>query len=115
MTKMTASDFLREGQKILDQRGKEYVPQDSNNKPKHEDSFESVASAFNAITRRNLSGSDVALILNLLKKVRQYTNPTRLHFDSLQDSVNYDALWASNLMEELSHVNQESTTDHQPV
>lgn len=112
---MTASDFLFEGKRILDQRGREYEQQNAASLVKHENSFESTALAFNAITRNNLSGSDVALLLNLLKKVRQYSNPNRLHFDSLIDSVNYDALWASNLMEELSHVNQESVTHNTPI
>lgn len=104
---MNASEFLKVGLDILDERGKQYEPQNSQ-QVTHENSFEPVANAYNAITGKSLQGSDIALILDLLKKVRQYSNPTRLHFDSLVDSVNYTALWASNLHWEFSSVKPES-------
>jgi hypothetical protein len=111
---MKASDFLKFGLTILEERGKQYEPQNNQN-VKHENSFEPVANAYNAITGANLQGSDVALILDLLKKVRQYSNPTRLHLDSLYDSVNYTALWASNLHQEFNHAKPESTTGDSEV
>lgn len=111
---MKASDFLKYGLSILEERGKQYEPQNSQN-VKHENSFEPVAIAYNAITGASLQGSDIALILDLLKKVRQYSNPTRLHFDSLVDSVNYTALWASNLHQEFNYVKPESNTGDSEV
>lgn len=111
---MKASDFLKYGLSILEERGKQYEPQNSQN-VKHENSFEPVAIAYNAVTGASLQGSDIALILDLLKKVRQYSNPTRLHFDSLVDSVNYTALWASNLHQEFNYVKPESITGDSEV
>lgn len=94
---VTAVDFFTAGAEILNQRGQQY---DSDGEA--ERSFPQVAQAFTAITGRQLSGSDVCLVLNLVKKVRQYAQPDRLHHDSLLDSVNYDALWAQELTRELS-------------
>lgn len=94
---VTAVDFFTAGAEILNQRGKQY---DSSGEA--ERSFPQVAEAFTAITGRTLTGSDVCLVLNLVKKVRQYAQPDRLHHDSLLDSVNYDALWAQELTRELT-------------
>lgn len=94
---VTAVDFFTAGAEILNQRGQQY---DSSGEA--ERSFPQVAQAFTAITGRQLSGSDVCLVLNLVKKIRQYAQPDRLHHDSLLDSVNYDALWAQELTRELS-------------
>jgi len=93
----TAPEYLSEGLRILGERGKEYDPQGTS-----ERSFDAVAEAYNVITGRDLRGSDVCLMLDLVKKVRQYSNPTRLHADSLVDSVNYTGLWAEQLTKELS-------------
>lgn len=97
MTKLiTAVDYLKHGVSVIGERGKQY-----NTHCEQERSFPQVAQAFTALTGRQLSGSDVCLILNLVKKVRQYAQPNRLHQDSLIDSVNYDALWAQELTSEL--------------
>jgi hypothetical protein len=93
----TAPEYLSEGLRILGERGKEYDQQGTS-----ERSFDAVAEAYNVITGRDLRGSDVCLMLDLVKKVRQYSNPTRLHADSLVDSVNYSALWDEQLTKELS-------------
>jgi len=48
--------------------------------------------AFNAITGRNLTESEGWLFLQLLKDVRQWSNPNEYHPDSAIDSVAYAAL-----------------------
>ena len=70
---VTAVDFFTAGAEILNQRGQQY---DSSGEA--ERSFPQVAQAFTATTGRQLSGSDVCLVLNLVKKVRQYAQPDRL-------------------------------------
>lgn len=92
----TATDYLSQGMQILTERGKQYG---SNGR---ECSFPQVAEAFNAITGNELSGSDVCMILALLKLVRQSAQPDRLHEDSLVDGVNYMALYAEVLSKELA-------------
>ena len=92
----TAADYLSKGLQILTERGNQYG---SNSR---ECSFPQVAEAFNAITGNELSGSDVCMILALLKLVRQSAQPDRLHEDSLVDGVNYMALYAEVLSGELS-------------
>lgn len=89
----TASGFLSEGLRILSERGKEYGSDES------ERSFPQVAQAFTAITGKELLGSDVCLILALVKQVRQYAKP-RFHHDSAVDGVNYTALQAEELRKE---------------
>ncbi len=82
----TASDFLSEGLRILSERGKQYDPVG-----KKEMSFDNVAEAFNCLTNSRLRGSDVCLLLALLKVVRQNANKD-FHEDSAVDFVNYAAL-----------------------
>lgn len=92
----TAASFLSEGMRILTERGEQY------GSDKRECSFPQVAQAFNAITGKDLSGSDVCLILALVKQVRQYAQPERFHEDSAIDGVNYLALQAEQLKRERS-------------
>ena len=82
----TASDFLSEGLRILSERGKQYDPSGTK-----EMSFDNVAEAFNCLTNSRLKGSDVCLLLALLKVVRQNANKS-FHEDSAVDFVNYAAL-----------------------
>lgn len=82
----TASDFLSEGLRILCERGKQYDPSGTK-----EMSFDNVAEAFNCLTNSRLKGSDVCLLLALLKVVRQNANKD-FHEDSAVDFVNYAAL-----------------------
>lgn len=92
----SATDYLSQGMQILTERGKQYG---SNSR---ECSFPQVAEAFNAITGNELSGSDVCMILALLKLVRQSAQPDRLHEDSLVDGVNYMALYAEMVGKEIN-------------
>lgn len=85
----TASDFLSEGLRILSERGKQYDPSGQK-----EMSFDNVAEAFNCLTNSRLRGSDVCLLLALLKVVRQNANKD-FHEDSAVDFVNYAALHLS--------------------
>lgn len=87
----TASDFLSEGLRILSERGKQYDPSGTK-----EMSFDNVAEAFNCLTNSRLKGSDVCLILALLKVVRQNANK-EFHEDSAVDFVNYAALYSEIL------------------
>jgi hypothetical protein len=90
----TAADFLSAGLEILSQRGGEY------GNDGRECSFPQAAEAFNALTGHNLKGSDICLIIALVKQVRQYAQPSRFHEDSAVDSVNYLALQSELLKKE---------------
>lgn len=75
----------------MQQRGAEYETD-----VKQERSFASVAVAFNAITGKDLTAAEVALLLQVLKDVRQFSQD-RLHEDSVIDCVNYAALKGEEL------------------
>jgi hypothetical protein len=92
---VSAADFLSQGLKILSERGNQYG---SNQR---ECSFPQAAEAFNALTGHNLKGSDICLIIALVKQVRQYAQPSRFHEDSAVDAVNYLALQSELLKKEL--------------
>lgn len=89
-----ADEILSEGLQILTQRGEQYDPNGTK-----ERSFKEVASAFNSITGGGLKGSDVCLLLTLLKFVRQNASK-KYHHDSAVDAVNYAALYAETLASE---------------
>lgn len=90
---LSAATILQEGLSILSERGKQYGSEGE------ERSFPQVAQAFTALTGKELVGSDVCLILALVKQVRQYAQP-RYHHDSAVDGVNYLALQAEELQKE---------------
>ncbi len=94
----TATDFLNSCIDVQNQRGKEYKGENN------ERSFNTVADTFNTITGQDLKGSDICVLLTILKLVRQYSNPDRLHRDSLLDGVSYMSLWAEELTKELNNV-----------
>jgi hypothetical protein len=89
-------DYLKECMEVQKQRGEQY-----DSKGTGERSFDAAAKAFNAMTGRNLKGSDACLLLACVKAVRQYSDPTRVHEDSLLDLVSYASLWAEELNKEL--------------
>lgn len=93
---MKATDYLNKCAEVQSKRGKEYDKSGNG-----ERSFAAAAQAFNAVTGKNLTGSDVCLVLEMVKLVRQYSNPVRLHEDSVLDKVSYSALWAEELTKEL--------------
>lgn len=92
----TSLDYLSECAEVQKQRGEQYDKSGTG-----ERSFAACAAAFNAITGRDLKGSDICLILECLKNIRQYSDPTRLHEDSLLDKVSYASLHAEELNKEL--------------
>jgi dihydrodipicolinate reductase len=98
---VTAQDFLEAIAKVQSNRGAEYEEQS-----KEERSFAKVAASYNAIRDTNLAGSDIALIQAQLKFVRQYSNPERIHHDSLLDAPSYTVLWSSELMAEAAEKQQ---------
>lgn len=93
----TAVEFLNACAAVQSERGKQYDASGTG-----ERSFAAAASAFNAATGKSLTGSDVCLLLTMVKLVRQYSSPDRLHQDSLLDGVSYLSLWAEELSKELS-------------
>lgn len=84
------------------ERGEQY-----DSKGTGERSFAAAAAMFNAATGKDLKGSDICLIQDCLKVVRQYSDPSRIHDDSLLDKVSYSALWAEELNKELGELNGE--------
>lgn len=93
----TAKDYLQACIKVQKERGEQYDSQGTG-----ERSFAACATAYNAITGNDLQGSDICLILQILKDVRQYSNPARIHEDSLLDKVSYSSLHVEELKKELS-------------
>jgi hypothetical protein len=91
-----AVEFLNACAAVQSERGKQYDASGTG-----ERSFAAAASAFNAATGKSLTGSDVCLLLTMVKLVRQYSSPNRLHHDSLLDGVSYLSLWAEELTKEL--------------
>ena len=92
----TSLELLNESAAVQAERGKQYDTEQTG-----ERSFQAAATAFNALTGASLKGSDVCLLLTCVKAVRQYSNPTRLHQDSVLDLVSYAALWGEELGKEL--------------
>ena len=84
--------FLNECVAVQSERGKIY---ESDNK---ERSFAKASKAFNAITGKDITPAEVALLLQVLKDVRQWANPSVPHYDSLLDCVSYASLKAEQLI-----------------
>jgi hypothetical protein len=91
----TSVDYLNECIEAQAEGGKQYDSSGTG-----ERSFDAAAKAFNALTGEKLSGSDVCLLLACLKVVRQNSDKSRLHDDSLLDGVSYLSLWAEELNKE---------------
>jgi hypothetical protein len=98
----TSTEYLQDCIDVQTERGKDY---DTNSTK--ERSFAQAAHAYNEITGRDLKGSDICLILEMVKLVRQYAQPNRLHEDSVLDKVSYSSLWAEEITKELSKRNCE--------
>jgi hypothetical protein len=91
---MKSSEFLQSAIDVQAERGKQY------DKPTGERSMGATVTAFNAITGRDLSEAEGWLLLQTLKDVRQWQNPSKYHHDSALDGVAYSALKAEALSEE---------------
>lgn len=85
----TALDLLADCTSVQKERADEY-------KDGGERSFNSVSTAFNAITGKDVTPAEVALLLQVLKDVRQWSKD-RLHPDSVLDSVSYASLKGEEL------------------
>ena len=90
---MQATDFLSKALTLLEERGKDY------DQPQGERSMGKTVQAFNAITGHTLKESEGWLLLQLLKDVRQWSNPNSYHADSAEDCISYAALKAEALVE----------------
>jgi hypothetical protein len=93
---MNSIDILNKVQEIQATRGKEYEKQKEGTK---ERSFNKVATAFNAITGKDITPAEVALMLQVLKDVRQWSTDS-LHEDSIVDCVSYASLKGELLYEQ---------------
>lgn len=87
----TAKDFLMSAAEIMDIRGKQY------DSPNGERSMARVTQAFSAITGKYITESEGWLMMQILKDVRQWQNPSNYHADSAEDCVAYAALKAESL------------------
>lgn len=90
----TSIAFLQKAIELQAERGNEYE-----GKGKQERSFNKISIAFNAITDKNITPAEVALLLQILKDTRQFS-ANRFHSDSIEDSVSYASLKAELLYEQ---------------
>lgn len=90
--------YLNRCKSVQHERGKQY-----DSKGTGERSFDAAAQAFNALTGEKLKGSDVCLLLTCLKIVRQNSDKSRIHDDSLLDGISYLSLWAEELTKEINN------------
>lgn len=90
---MKSTEFLQAAIDVQAERGVTY------DKPSGERSMGATVTAFNAITGRDLSEAEGWLLLQTLKDVRQWQNPSKYHHDSALDGVAYSALKAEALSE----------------
>lgn len=93
----TSIHLLDEVKDIQSQRALEYEREQG------ERSFSKVASVFNTYTGKDLIASDVALILEILKNVRFYSQKG-IHRDSIIDKISYASLWGELILQERSDV-----------
>ena len=94
---MKATEILEKGRSIIGQRGTEYETTTGGG----ERSFNAISTAFNAITGKSITAAEVALMLQVVKDVRQWSQD-RLHEDSVIDGVNYAALKGEELYKQYS-------------
>lgn len=90
---MKSVNFLERAIEIQKERGAEYE-QDTG-----ERSFEKLAIIFNAKTGKDITAAEVALLLQDLKDVRQWSQD-KYHTDSVEDCVSYASLKAELLFEQ---------------
>lgn len=97
---LTSTDILSAVYDIQNERAKEYEQEGGEN------SFERIATIFNAYRGLNLLPSDVALILRILKEVRsEYSD--NVHLDSFIDGVSYESIRAELRIAEKSNGSSE--------
>lgn len=89
----TSVDLLNDCILVQQERGRDYDTSNDNGK---ERSFAATATAFNAITGKDITPAEVCLMLQVLKDVRQWSQD-RLHEDSVLDGVSYSSLKGEEL------------------
>lgn len=92
---MKSLEILARCAELQAERGAEF-----NKKGSEERSHTVVAGMFNLLRGKDLAPSDIFLILEFLKLARQYSNPERLHADSVLDKTSYSSLWGEALIDE---------------
>lgn len=102
---MKSSEFLQAAIDVQAERGQAY------DKPTGERSMGATVTAFNAITGRDLSEAEGWLLLQTLKDVRQWQNPSKYHHDSALDGVAYSALKAEALSQDKSVETSDNISD----
>lgn len=94
---VTVNEILDECTSILNSRGDTY----SKEAGETEDHFQQIATAFNAITGRDITNAEVCLLLGILKDIRLFEHIQRhkdIHKDSVYDGINYHILKAKSLL-----------------
>ena len=92
---MKSIEILQTCAAIQAERGAQY-----DTKGTEERSAAKVAAMFNVLRGTELVASDIYLILEFVKLSRQYSNPDRLHEDSVLDKTSYSSLWGEALFRE---------------
>ena len=87
---MSAFDVIVKATNTIRSRGQDY------DSPEGERSGGKAAAAFSAITGKQISASEVYLLLQIVKDVRQWTSP-QYHEDSAIDCIAYAGLKAESL------------------
>jgi hypothetical protein len=82
------TEYIEDCLNIIKGRKEQHSP----NEPIEND-FADIATIFNLIRKTSLNGSDIALLLHILKLVRQGDNET-LHEDNLIDGTNYNIFYS---------------------
>ena len=88
---VNAVAFLEQAATLLAERATQY------DKPSGERSMGKTVAAFNIVTGHALSEAEGWLLLQLLKDVRQWQTPGKMHRDSAEDCIAYSALKAEAL------------------
>lgn len=93
---LSSIDILSAVYDVQNERAKEYEQEGGEN------SFQRIATIFNAYRDKDLKPSDIALILRILKEVRsEYSD--KVHLDSFIDGVSYESIRAKLRIEEKSN------------
>lgn len=100
---MNVNELIQAIQDIQAERGSEYSTNDS----PLERSFSKISQIFNILTGHALKPSDIALIQLILKYVRQYSKPERLHVDSVIDAPSYSLILSELLFYEHKRTNDD--------
>lgn len=105
---MKSLEILARCAELQAERGAEF-----NKKGSEERSHTVVAGMFNLLRGKDLAPSDIFLILEFLKLARQYSNPERLHADSVLDKTSYSSLWGEALIDEHTSAQKSGVARHE--